>query len=112
MRWRRLRGLTPSPKPLLSKGQRGVSRVVWGQWLKSFIVRELLGNQRWCPWKTFSETVWDVEKHHPGTKRMVLAFALALADHMLFRTELRASWEWALTRVDDFEDWIRSDGGR
>lgn len=107
----RLRLVPPSPKPLFDKAQRGVSRVVWGKWILSFLFWELTGDLRWCPWKTFSETVWDVEKTHPGTKKKVLAFALALADHMLYRTELRGSWDWAQTNVDDFEAWLQSRGG-
>lgn len=106
-----LKRLTPSPKPLLTKLQRIFSYAVWGQWLFGFLWRETLGARRWSPLVTFSEAVWDFEKAHPGTKRKVLAFALALGDHMLYRTELRASWDWALTNVDDFEAWIKAKNG-
>lgn len=106
-----MRLVPPSPKPLLDKAQRALSRIVWGRWLLGFLFWESTGDLRWCPWKTFSETVWDVEKHYPGTKREVVAFALALADHMEFRTELRGSWEWALANVDEFEAWLQSKGG-
>ena len=80
-------------------------------WILMFLFWELTGDLKWTPWKTFSETVWDVEKRHPGTKRRVLAFSLALSEHMLERTELKAAYAWALENVDSYEAWILAQGG-
>jgi hypothetical protein len=76
-----------------------------------FAVREGIGVVRWTPWKTFSETVWDVEKYHPGTKRQLLAFTLGLAVHIRYRTELRPALQWAEKHVDEFDVWLEQHGG-
>jgi hypothetical protein len=111
MRGRRLRGLIPSPKPLFDGSVRFFSRLVWGRWLLGFGLWESTGDVRWMPWHTFSETVWDEERAHPGTKRYIMAFALALAAHIRYRTTMKSAWDWALTRVDDFDRWLEENGG-
>lgn len=107
-----MRIIPPSPKPLLNKTQRIVSYGLWGQWLFAFLWRETSGLLRYIPWRTFSESVWDFEKHRPGTKREILAFALALGAHIYFRTEMKAEYEWALSNVDDFTAWLEQHGGQ
>jgi hypothetical protein len=90
----------------MDKLQRGVSRVVWVRWLLSFGFWEGTGLVRWTPWRTFSETVWDEEKIRPGTKRVILTFALALAAHIYFRTTLKSAYVWSESHVDEFLLWI------
>lgn len=104
-------GLIPSPKPLLSKGQRGVSRVVWAKWLLSFGFWELTGDLRFVPWKTLSETAWDVERSRPGTRKALLAFLLGLAAHIRYRTELRPAIVWGWKHADAFDKWLEEHGG-
>jgi hypothetical protein len=112
VRGRRLRHLIPSPKPLFDAGLRWVSRIVWAKWLLSFLFWESTGDVRWMPWHTFSETIWDEERFHPGTRRYVTAFALALAAHIRYRTTLRSAWDWAVLNVDEFDRWMDGRGGR
>ena len=99
-------GFVPSPKPLMDKCQRAVSRVVWGRWLLGFGFWEWTGLKRGVPWRTFSETVWDEERFRPGTKRYALAFCLALGAHIYYRTTMKSAWVWAVGHVDEFLLWI------
>jgi hypothetical protein len=91
----------------MDRAQRAVSRVVWVKWLLSFGSWEWTGLKRFVPWRTFSETVWDEERFHPGTKRHILALALALGAHIYFRTTMKSAWVWAESHVDEFELWIQ-----
>lgn len=105
------------PRLLLSKlprfhgTQRFISRVVWGSWLTDFLVRELTGTLRWTPWRTLSETAWDVEEQHPGTVRLLQGFLLGLTIHIRYRTTLKSSVTFGLDLQADFDAWVKRKEG-
>lgn len=97
-----------STLPPFDFAQRWVSRIVWGQWLAGFLVREGLGTLRWTPWRTLSETAWDVEREYPGAQRLLQGFLLGLVVHIRYRTTLESSVRWGLTLQDDFDSFVEA----
>lgn len=95
-----------STLPPFRGAQRLISRLVWGRWLAGFLFWELTGTRRYTPWRTLSETAWDVEEEYPDTVRLLQAFLLGLAIHIRYRTTLKSSVEFAWYRTADFERWV------
>lgn len=109
---RKLTSLFSNRKPFDSV-QRWVSRVVWGRWALGFFFWEGTGDLRWTPWKTLSETIWDVEREYPGTRDAVFGLLLGLAIHLRYKVKLQDALEWGLTRegldgalLADVETWV------
>ena len=86
--------------------QRWVSRFIWAQWLIDFLFWELTGTLPYTPWRTLSETAWDVEKEYPGTKRYLEAFLLGLVVHIRYRTTLESSIQWGLALEARFDQLV------
>lgn len=106
-----VRKLARSAKRPFHGAQRFFSRLVWGRWIFGFLFWETTGLLRWTPWRTLSETVWDVERHHPGTRHRLEEFLLGLTIHIRYRTTLSSSVETAGTLLDRFDDLITVDSG-
>jgi hypothetical protein len=79
---------------------------VWGKWLVSFFFWETSGLLRWTPWKTLSETAWDMELEHPGSRQYLEDFLLGLAVHIRYRTTLESSIEWAARFRPEFDEFV------
>lgn len=94
-----------STLPPFDFAQRVCSYFVWGivllVVLPLFFAFELTGLLPFTPWRTLSETGWDLEKHHPVIKRKLCGFLFGLAMHFWGRTTLRSSYSWGLAFVDD-----------
>lgn len=99
-----------STLPPLDAAQRWISRLVWGRWLAGFLFWELTGTRRWTPWRTLSETAWDLEAERPGTRRQLQGFLLGLAIHIRYRTTLKSSVALGQTLQDDFDVWVEQRG--
>lgn len=100
--------LVRSTKPAFDFVQRWVSRWVWAWWLCDFLFWELTGDIRFTPWRTLSETAWDVEKDMPGTKRYLEAFLLGLVVHIRYRKTLKSSIEWAFEAEAAFDRFVKA----
>lgn len=98
--------LRRSTKPPFDFLQRWISRVVWAKWLLGFLFWELSGDLPYTPWRTLSETAWDVEQEYPGTKEELEDFLLGLAVHIRYRTTLESSIEWAKVNAADFDAFV------
>ncbi len=107
MTWLRL-----SVRPPLDALRRWVSRCVWLAWLLAFGAIEAIGDLRFAPWRTLSETAWDLEARHPNGKRWLEAFILGLAVHIRYRTTLSSSVMWADSNLEDFDEYVRGTGFR
>lgn len=103
--------LSLSRLPRFHGTQRWISRVVWGRWLAGFLTWELTGTLRWTPWRTLSETAWDVEEQHPGTVRLLQGFLLGLTIHIRYRTTLKSSVAFGLALQGDFDAWVTGKEG-
>jgi len=95
-----------STLPPFDKAQRWVSRIVWARWLLGFLFWELLGTRRFTPWRTLSETAWDIEKEYPGTQRELEAFLLGLVVHIRYRTTLTSAVQWGVLLQSDFDAFV------
>jgi hypothetical protein len=106
-----------TPRLLLSKlprfrgTQRLISRAVWGRWLSGFLFWELTGTRRLTPWRTLSETAWDIEEQRPGAVRLLQGFLLGLTIHIRYRTTLKSSVEFGLRLQADFDAWVEGKEG-
>lgn len=87
--------------------QRWFSYAVWAVVLGIFLFWELTGNSSWTPWKTLSETAWDIEKRKPGTVKLLQAFLLGLTVHIRYRDTLESSVKWGYLLENDFDDFVR-----
>lgn len=96
--------LKRSTLPGFDTVQRIFSYAVWSKWLVGFLFWELTGLLRWTPWKTLSETAWDVEADHPGTKRYLEAFLLGLTIHIRYRTTLESAVAYAHERLQELDE--------
>jgi hypothetical protein len=76
---------------------------MWSLVLLVFLLVELTGLLPFTPWRTLSETGWDVEKKHPGVRRKLCGFLFGLAVHIMYRDTLKSSYEWGLALVDELE---------
>lgn len=94
--------------PPLDFAQRWISRVVWGAWFIWFLVVEGLGTLRWTPWRTLSETGWDVENEYPGARRVLQGFLLGLVVHIRYRTTFKSSIAWGMALQNDFDKFVAS----
>jgi hypothetical protein len=57
---------------------------VWGAWFAAFVVLELLAAFGLTPWKTLSETVWDLIQRTNGIGAIAIVAGLAvLAVHLV-----------------------------
>jgi hypothetical protein len=79
------------------------SYIVWSFVLFTFLFFELTGLLFFTPWRTLSETGWDVEKKHPGVRRKLCGFLFGLAVHIRYRDTMKSSYEWGLALVDALE---------
>ena len=60
------------------------SWLVWGAWFLAFVVLEFLALFGVVPWKTLSETVWDLIQRTNGIAAIALVAGLAvLAVHLV-----------------------------
>lgn len=84
-----------STKRAFDSFQRYVSRAIWARWLLGFLFWELSGDLPYTPWRTLSETAWDVELEYPGSKSYLEDFLLGLAIHIRYRTTLESSIQFA-----------------
>lgn len=104
MRFPRLRLSTLPP---FCFAQRVCSYFVWGLVLlvvlPLFLFFELTGLLRFTPWRTLSETGWDLDKHHPEIKRRLCGFLFGLAVHFWGRDTLKSSYAWGLALVDELD---------
>lgn len=98
--------LTLSTKRPLDVVRRWLSRFVWARWLLGFLFWELLGDLSWTPWKTLSETAWDVEQEYPGAQRELEAFLLGLVVHIRYRYTLESSVEWGRALETQFDAFV------
>lgn len=98
--------LRRSTKPPFDFFQRWFSRLVWAKWLLGFLFWELSGDLPYTPWRTLSETAWDVELEYPGTQKELQDFLLGLAVHIRYRTTLESSIEWAKENAADFDRFV------
>lgn len=96
-----------STKPAFDALQRWVSYWVWANVVIIFLIWELSGDWRWTPWKTLSETIWDVEKHYPGTVATFEAFFLGLTVHLRYRDTLESSYLWGKALEKQFDAFVR-----
>lgn len=103
--------LRRSTKRAFDRLQRWVSRIVWARWLVGFLFWELTGDLPFTPWRTLSETVWDVEREYPGSKRYLEAFLLGLVIHIRYRDTLESSVEWALELEPNFDRFVSENTG-
>ncbi len=100
-----------STKRPLHALQRWFSYYIWANVIIIFLFWELTGDLRWTPWKTLSETAWDVEKHYPGTVRYLQAFLLGLVVHIRFQTTLESSVKWGELLETRFNKLVEQTGG-
>jgi len=100
-----------SKLPRFHRTQRAISRVVWGRWLADFLFWEFFGTLRWTPWRTLSETAWDIEEQRPGAVRLLQGFLLGLTIHIRYRTTLRSSVTFGLELASDFDAWVEEKEG-
>ena len=96
--------LVSSTKPKFNEFQRWISRAVWSRWLLGFLFWEVSGDQKYTPWRTLSETAWDVEEEYPGTQRELEAFLVGLAIHIHYRDTLQSSVSFAYAHLDEFAE--------
>lgn len=96
--------------PPFDAAQRWFSRLVWGRWLADFLFWELAGTLRFTPWRTLSETGWDVEARYPGAQRLLQGFLLGLVVHIRYRTTLRSSVRFGMALQDNFDAWVQAGG--
>ena len=97
-----------STLPPFDAAQRWFSRIVWGRWLAGFLFWELTGTLRYTPWRTLSETGWDLEEHCPGVQRALQGFLLGLVVHIRYHTTLRSSVAFGMRLQDDFDAWVKT----
>ena len=102
-----MKKLVPSTKPLFDWIQRWVSRIVWGEWFAEFLVREGLGDLPLVPWRTLSETAWDLEREYHGTQADLEDFLIGLAVHIRYRTTLESSIQWAEQNKSRFDELVK-----
>lgn len=98
--------LRRSTKPPFDFFQRWFSRLVWAKWLLGFLFWELSGDLPYTPWRTLSETAWDVEQEYPGMKIELEDFLLGLAVHIRYRTTLESSIAWAKVNAVAFNEFV------
>jgi hypothetical protein len=103
--------LVLSTKRPFSAIQRWCSYFVWANVLIIFLIWEISGDWRYTPWKTLSETAWDVEKHYPGTVKLLEAFLLGLTVHIRYRTTLESSFVWGKLLEPRFNKLVEATGG-
>ena len=101
-----MKKLRISTLPPFDWAQRMCSYVVWGCGLLSFLFWELSGTVKFTPWRTLSETAWDIDQKHPGVKAELETFLLALVVHIRYRTTLRSALVWAAENKADFNAWV------
>lgn len=99
-----------STKPAFDFIQRWFSRLIWGEWFAEFLVREGLGDLPYTPWRTLSETAWDLEKEYPGTQAELEDFLLGLVIHIRYRDTLESSIEFAKSVRGEFDDFVLDHG--
>jgi hypothetical protein len=80
--------------------QRVVSYLVWGLYFVGFLFWELTGLLPFTPWRTLSETAWDLEAKHPDIRRKLSGFLIGLAVHIRYRDDLTSSYAWGLDAID------------
>lgn len=59
---------------------------MWASVGMVFLAVELTGDMPETPWRTLSETTWDLEKEHPVLAPAVAGAMLGLAVHLRSRT--------------------------
>ena len=101
-----------STLPPFRGARRWISRIVWGRWLAGFLFWELTGTLRWTPWRTLSETAWDVEAEYPGARELLQGFLLGLVIHIRYRTTLKSSVEFGMELQNDFDRWVKEHDGK
>jgi len=87
--------------------QRWTSYLVWGAWLAAFLFWELTGTLRFTPWRTLSETAWDVEARHPETRGLLQGFLLGLVVHIRYRTTLESSFRLGMALQANFDESLK-----
>lgn len=95
----RVRSLFSNKKPF-NFIQRWISRLIWGRWGLGFLFWESTGDLPYIPWRTLSETVWDVEKEYPGTADDIFGLLLGLSVHLRWKVEIFDALDWGLSRTD------------
>lgn len=100
-----------STRPAFDWVQRWVSRVVWARWLVGFLFWEGLGDLPYTPWRTLSETAWDLEVEYPEAKQYLEDFLLGLAIHIRNRDTLESSVEFAAEIRPEFDQFLRRTQG-
>lgn len=90
--------------------QRWVSRIIWTRWLLGFLFWELSGDLPYTPWRTLSETAWDVEKEYPGTRADLEDFLLGLTIHIRYRDTLSSSVRFAGSVRNEFNQFVSDHG--
>lgn len=86
--------LKRSTLPAFDFIQRICSYLVWGLVVLIFLFFELTGLLPFTPWRTLSETGWDLDEHHPGIREKLSAFLFGLAVHIRYRDTLESSYSW------------------
>jgi len=61
------------------------SLIVWGLWLFAFLVIELPAAFHLTPWRTLSETSWNVEQWWEPTRIILEVFLAVLLLHICFK---------------------------
>ena len=61
------------------------SLIVWGLWLLAFLIIELPAAFGWTPWRTLSETSWNVEQWWEPTRIILEVFLAVLLLHICFK---------------------------
>jgi hypothetical protein len=61
------------------------SLIVWGLWLAAFLIIELPAAFGWTPWRTLSETSWNVEQWWEPTRIILEVFLAVLLLHICFK---------------------------
>lgn len=103
--------LRRSTKKRFDLAQRWVSRIVWGRWLLGFLFWELTGDLPLTPWRTLSETAWDIEEQYPGTQKELEEFLLGLLVHIRYRDTLSSSLAWARELEPNFDRFVSENTG-
>lgn len=95
--------LKKSTLPPFHLVQRIVSYVVWALWVVTFLFWELTGLLPFTPWRTLSETAWDVDDQFPGVRDRLSAFLFGLAVHIRYRDTLESSYAWGQALVAELD---------